>query len=754
MMNAYFDNYLESGFVPFTFGKIVTHINNKGEEKKNLEKIMPFGWQNLTAEKTFCCGVSMAILTGAKSQLTVLDFDSDESYRELVKKYPEIEETYTVKTRKGFHCYFNYNPIIKGLSDVLPKIDARNDGNCIIAPPTKYTDLQNNICEYTILYDSKRIDIPQGVINDILAYKPSAILNQTPAPNQKVSDNVATEIVEFTPFHKAILDNINRDMYKDYIGWLKFLWAIRFSHFPNALELGIQYSRDPTKKLEDDKDFAGEEEIEKKMFDARSERIGWSYIMSLSKKSNPEKHNEIVMNNTVIFGTDDEASNYIIEQLKDVLLYSAGRHYYKQEHIWVDNSELVFNSIISFILANEMYKFGPKEARIPHWRQYSNAKKLTECVLGKTSLISKDASCFHTTTKYRLCFKNGVLDFNTKKFYPWNEVTFPYFSTVQIDYDYKEGNLTYMDKIMSDILEPLFNDNLKLALHYLSRSVAGCIDDKNFATYKGNRNCGKGVFYKALKQSLGEYVKPFQLHNIMCNRKSANEEKSVDLYWLLELEFARLAISQEISADDINKKIKSALVKKICSGGDTHQARRNYDRRDTSFSLDCSLMMMGNNAIQMEGDILEHHIAFESAVQFTTREMIDRVKEEQGELCAKKLRIGNPNIKTEIEDMEYSYAMIQILLNHYTSTPIVVKPEIDIEESVIQLFLKDWDIVADKSITVLGNELNYLGCKIRSELNEIGIEYKKHRKNDDFKNKWCYYGIQRKQEILEKGEDL
>jgi hypothetical protein len=38
-------------------------------------------------------------------------------------------------------------------------------------------------------------------------------------------------------------------------------------------------------------------------------------------------------------------------------------------------------------------------------------------------------------------------------------------------------------------------DKMPSMLHYLSRALAGHVEDKRFSTYLGNRNCGKGVHY-------------------------------------------------------------------------------------------------------------------------------------------------------------------------------------------------------------------------------------------------------------------
>jgi hypothetical protein len=52
-------------------------------------------------------------------------------------------------------------------------------------------------------------------------------------------------------------------------------------------------------------------------------------------------------------------------------------------------------------------------------------------------------------------------------------------------------------------LKHLFNTKYDTAMRFLARGVAGCVEDKSWATYMGNRNCGKGVFEVLGKNAIG-----------------------------------------------------------------------------------------------------------------------------------------------------------------------------------------------------------------------------------------------------------
>jgi hypothetical protein len=94
------------------------------------------------------------------------------------------------------------------------------------------------------------------------------------------------------------------------------------------------------------------------------------------------------------------------------------------------------------------------------------------------------------------------------------------------------------------------------------------------------------------------------------------------------------------------------------------------------------------------------------------------------------------------------------MLDAFTTTPLVVKHEITVEDSIIQSFFNDWEIINDKTVAVRVSELSYLGGKIKNELAMIGVVCKKHKKHDENKDKWCYYGIKRKQITMDKMNEL
>ncbi len=81
----------------------------------------------------------VGVVTGEISGLTVVDCDSDagaDAVREFLSE-DVIEKMPVVKTPKGYHFYFEYEPGIVNGVRVLTDTDVRNDGGYVIAPPSE-----------------------------------------------------------------------------------------------------------------------------------------------------------------------------------------------------------------------------------------------------------------------------------------------------------------------------------------------------------------------------------------------------------------------------------------------------------------------------------------------------------------------------------------------------------------------------------------------------------------------------------------
>ena len=436
---------------------------------------------------------------------------------------------------------------------------------------------------------------------------------------------------------------------------------------------------------------------------------------------------------------DSEVVDVLLTLLSNKLLYCNQRLYFKLEHVWICDAELIRNAIITYILNAPIRN----KMQLCLWKNFGGAEKAFKALCCSLSKSDFEASLFHTTTKHRIAFQNGVLDFKAQRFYTWKEVTFPYYTTILLPYEYTRT--TDYAFLIDKVMEPIFNDKTDLALKYLARSLAGCIEDKNFATYMGNRNCGKGALF-ALLQSFGEYVSSFNIQGIL-DQKSSNEITARDYYWLLELEFVRLAVSQEVP---LQASLRPELIKKICSGGDEIVARRNYDRRDTTFQLDCSFFILGNEEVICPRDVSEHALRFEGSTQFISDAQKEAYLDSgMSEMAMQRFRIGDPDIKTKCASSIWRMAFINLLLDSFQDEPIKINV-CDIEDGDVPMSLMDtlqetYDLTHNPEDVVSGEDIHELfGKKIKAELKIHGVPYVKSKRKS-FRDKWVYVGLRKKE---------
>lgn len=466
--------------------------------------------------------------------------------------------------------------------------------------------------------------------------------------------------------------------------------------------------------------------------------------------------------------SDNTASEYIYEELKEIFISYKGRLFYKYENIWICDSCKIDDIILTKITESNIYKKADNKD-IPYCQNVKSAKNIRELLYSKIRTYNENQSLydkFHRTTRGRLCFLDGVLDFKSKQFYTWDYVNdknnnFELYSCQQIKRNYKayfeNPDKLAIEKVKNEIIDNMFGYKADIALHFLSRAIAGEYEDKNWATYLGNRNCGKGVLYDGFKYAFECYVNPFELGNILYHRKTAGMENvdcSKKLYWTIDLEFIRLAISQEVPDSKAELKANSKILKKLAGGGDTIVARRNYDRVDTYFTIDTTFLIMGNNSLEVDNeDCNEQRIEFNSVNQFKTLEEINLLKANPSvtELELSRYKVKDIEIKNRCKTETYMNAMVYLLYQNYKDYPVSIKKDISGDEEDLSLLgqLKEnFEFTYDETNVELCSDVNTIlnnfdKGKIQNELNAINIFRKRITKGVN-KGKFGYFGIKQK----------
>ena len=456
---------------------------------------------------------------------------------------------------------------------------------------------------------------------------------------------------------------------------------------------------------------------------------------------------------------DNQAGNLVLADLKDVLISSKrdGRIFYKHNNLWISNADAINNFLLNYIISSNICKVNENNSYVPYAQNVKSARNIRDAIIVKINAIDYEFEIYdklHTTTKGRIAFRDGVLDFKTKQFYTWDKITFEYYTPVMINYDFEEyfkkPNMEDIATIKRDVFEVLFGKKIDTALHFLSRGIAGHCEDKNWASYLGNRNCGKGVIYDGLKSGFESYVETFELGNIMYERHRDTQETSRKLYWLLDLEFCRLAISQEVP-DSTTMKLDGKMLKKMAGGGDTIVARRNFDRKDTHFITDTTYMMMGNSDLNPDTkDTNEHRIEFSSVVQFKTKEEIDVLRKQgESELVLSAYKVKNTTIKDKVKSDAWKRAIVYLLFQSYRETPVSIIREVDCDDEMVSLrslISREYEITGDDSdMVIVSDVVQKLSCnkkKLITELASMNVFAKKYKGGDAmYRDKMCLFRI-------------
>ena len=139
----------ENGILSFSDFTIKTKMVND-KEKKEPKFRTP--WKTITFDNCLeNVNSNVAVICGKVSGITIIDFDDEESYDQMRKDFPMLDEFKLVETNNGFHIYGKYNPDLKTGTNMFEKyamVDISNDDNIVFAPPTKNTLLDGTVVEY------------------------------------------------------------------------------------------------------------------------------------------------------------------------------------------------------------------------------------------------------------------------------------------------------------------------------------------------------------------------------------------------------------------------------------------------------------------------------------------------------------------------------------------------------------------------------------------------------------------------------
>ncbi|MDI6717951.1 MAG: bifunctional DNA primase/polymerase [Patescibacteria group bacterium] len=194
--------YLKQGFsiFPFLIGRGVTNGKKNPSsfpvEWKEFQKRFPAeeevkNWWKQNPD------YSIGIITGAISNLTVIDFDKDVNGLKTLETL-KLPPTLIIKTGGGgFHYYYKYVPGSVNKTKMLPGTDLRSEGGFVVAPGVKH----QNGNYYEAIFDFDK---------EMIADFPLDILPLEQLKKEKLTDNQWEEIIS----NGALMGNRNDTLAK------------------------------------------------------------------------------------------------------------------------------------------------------------------------------------------------------------------------------------------------------------------------------------------------------------------------------------------------------------------------------------------------------------------------------------------------------------------------------------------------------------------------------------------------------------
>jgi hypothetical protein len=442
--------------------------------------------------------------------------------------------------------------------------------------------------------------------------------------------------------------------------------------------------------------------------------------------------------------TDEDFATLAFQNLRDKFIYSQGQLFHKEGDIWSNDTKAFESNLRSSIIALRLKKRTVKEIKggtstsdFYYCDMVRNLKNV--CILTQDKIMLHPVPSFykkiHETTRGKLCFNDGVYEFEKRAFYAWTSPELqgnPVYSLVKIHRNFPTADIVtqdFKDECINKILNAsMGEENATIWMQFLARAVAGCLQDKLWAMLMTNRDCSKGVLNDWLMSAFGAYAKQTESENFLIQRDRSGDAAKKNA-WLVDFQPVRLMLIQEFPLDMDNKgiKIDSKLIKSINSGGDEIEGRKNYKDAMT-FNIQCTSIFMLNDAPPFTtDDVLEKCLQTISTVQFKSRDYIESaLLEAKGnsellEYRKKNLKIADPSLRGAVKSDVYADALVRILIDNYRDTAVqlpkqIVEGEQDIklDERIFAEFIltgdEENDFVSNRYLKMFAHKC---GCSLK-----------------------------------------
>jgi hypothetical protein len=263
----------------------------------------------------------------------VIDFDNLTSYERMISEIPDLQTAYRVKTRKGYHIYFSYDKRLKSCADafILRGVDIRNDGGCIIAPPSSYT------CKGETYYyeeiEGEIIPIPTA----LLAYvKPSVWDTSHSVPETSLVVTSTAVVATTTSSFASLVSLLSPERAGPYEDWSRVGFGIKNVLGMEGLDLFLSFSQQSPK-------FTAKDCIH--------------FYHNVKRRASDKKITEKTFH---FWAKRDNPEGYAKLYPKPADPYLAHKEQFEETHFYMEKS----NTVVRIEKSGELSHFGLEHAKI------------------------------------------------------------------------------------------------------------------------------------------------------------------------------------------------------------------------------------------------------------------------------------------------------------------------------------------------------------------------------------------------------
>lgn len=497
------------------------HLNEDGKKVTNGDMV---GWNLLTSSFLAKDHEVFFVLTGEKSNIIVVDFDYETEYHFLTEtlKCFRARDYPTVKTKKGYHVYFEYTDKLLQPDKKKLNVDIQGNNKRVYYAGTKYKIKDNDYFEYTWKVKESLKPIPDTLLNYI-----NSLSKTKSQPKIASKSENTTNDTDAIKEIKAYCDLIDIKYINDRESWLKIVFALK--------RCGVDEEYARKWSLTDDHEINDEQWNKTwNSEDDRDEGVTLGTIKHYAKLSKPDAYKELNIRNDTCSFPIDNATERLFAVLFDAL---AGEHIVycetdKEFYCWFKNNWRLedkegryIRTLVSDILPNHFKNMifdvekrialALDECALRIHKEKKNALQKLVKKLTTTSwlnniwkelqsiVVCRCKKVEFDTNPQVIGFKNLKYNFNSKK---WSDIEYNDFISMSTGNDWVEPTQEQSETIKK-LFEEIF-PNKEIRRSYLSILYNCCIGGKKdkFVIANGGGANGKGLINELTKILLGDYA--------------------------------------------------------------------------------------------------------------------------------------------------------------------------------------------------------------------------------------------------------